>query len=235
MFYYSVLRMPTFSFIPSTFSSLQFSENLNFPIPFNLHFSIPFKFPSLKPSFIPTLQFPFPSAFNSLINFNFPSLQPSFLPTLNFPSLQPTILPTLQFPFPSTFISPNTSISLPINLHFSQHFNFPSHQPSFLPTLQFYFPLNLQFSKKFQLTFPSTFISSPLKELSLCNKPQFSNTYISTTKLCKPLIFQTLIVWYNRSNSLKYLRSYNIGLLRYWDLKIRVCGKDSIPFPSLQP
>ena len=101
-------------------------RKLNFPIPFNLHFSIPFKFPSLKPSFIPTLQFPFPSAFNSLINFNFPSLQPSFLPTLNFPSLQPTILPTLQFPFPSTFISPNTSISLPINLHFSQHFNFTS-------------------------------------------------------------------------------------------------------------
>jgi len=68
------------------------------------------------------------------------------------------------------------------------------------------------------------------KELSLCNKSQFSNTYISTTKLCKPLIFQTLIVWYNRSHSLKYLRSYNIGLLRYWYLKIRVCGKDSIPF-----
>ena len=32
------------------------------------------------------------------------------------------------------------------------------------------------------------------KELSFCNKSQFSNTNISTTKLCKPLIFQTLIV-----------------------------------------
>ena len=32
------------------------------------------------------------------------------------------------------------------------------------------------------------------KELSLCNKSKFSNTYISTTKLCKPLIFQALIV-----------------------------------------
>ena len=32
------------------------------------------------------------------------------------------------------------------------------------------------------------------KKLSLCNKSQFSNKYISTTKLCKPLAFQTLIV-----------------------------------------
>ena len=49
------------------------------------------------------------------------------------------------------------------------------------------------------------------KELSLCNKSQFSNTYICTTKLCKPLIFQTLIVWYNRNHSLKYLRSTTLG------------------------
>ena len=48
------------------------------------------------------------------------------------------------------------------------------------------------------------------KELSLCNKSQFSNTYISTSKLCKPLIFQLLIVWYNTSHSLKYLRSATI-------------------------
>ena len=63
------------------------------------------------------------------------------------------------------------------------------------------------------------------KGLSLCNKSQFSNTYIyiyiSTTKLCK-----TLILWYNRSPSLKYLKSTT---LRYKDLKIGVCGKDSIP------
>lgn len=116
MFYYE-LRMPTFSFFPSTFHSLQFSENLNFPFPFNLHFSIPFKFPSLQPSDLPTLQFPFPSAFNSLITFNFPSFQPSFLPTLNVPSLQPTILPTIQFYFP-------------FNLYINQHLKFP-----FPPTL----------------------------------------------------------------------------------------------------
>ena len=45
---------------------------------------------------------------------------------------------------------------------------------------------------------------SSIEELSLCKKSQFSNTYISTTKLWKPLIFQTLIVWYNRSHSLKH-------------------------------
>ena len=39
-----------------------------------------------------------------------------------------------------------------------------------------------------------TYIKFKLKELSLCNKSQFSYTYISTTKLCKLLIFQTLIV-----------------------------------------
>jgi len=32
-------------------------------------------------------------------------------------------------------------------------------------------------------------------------------------KLCKPFIFQTLIVWYNRSHSLKYLRSTTLGCL----------------------
>ena len=45
------------------------------------------------------------------------------------------------------------------------------------------------------------------KELSLCNKSKFSNTYIYTTKFCKPLIFQALIVLFNRSHSLKYLWS----------------------------
>ena len=49
------------------------------------------------------------------------------------------------------------------------------------------------------------------KELSLWIKSQFSNTYISTTKLCKPLIFQILIVWSNRSHSLKYLRFTTMG------------------------
>ena len=53
-----------------------------------------------------------------------------------------------------------------------------------------------------------------LKELGLCNKSQFSNKYISTTKICKPLTFQTLIVWYNRSDSWKYLRCTTSWLLR---------------------
>ena len=32
------------------------------------------------------------------------------------------------------------------------------------------------------------------KELSLCHKSQFSNTYIFKTRWSKPLIFQTLII-----------------------------------------
>ena len=70
------------------------------------------------------------------------------------------------------------------------------------------------------------------KKLSLCNKSQFSNTYISTTKLCKSLIFYTLIVWYNRKFEIS--KVYNIWLLRYRDLKIRVCCRDSIPFETLR-
>ena len=68
-----------------------------------------------------------------------------------------------------------------------------------------------------------------LKKLSLCHKSQFSNTYISTTKLCKPLIFQTYIVWYNRSHTLKYLRSISLDC---WDIgyKIQSLWKNSIPY-----
>ena len=47
--------------------------------------------------------------------------------------------------------------------------------------------------------------------MSLCHKFLFFNTYISTTKLCEPLIFQTRIALYNRSHSLKYLRSTTLG------------------------
>ena len=48
------------------------------------------------------------------------------------------------------------------------------------------------------------------KGIEFCNKSQFSNTKISTTKLLRPLIFQTLIVWYNRSHSLKSFLNHKI-------------------------
>ena len=47
--------------------------------------------------------------------------------------------------------------------------------------------------------------------MSLCHKFLFFNTYISTTKLCEPLIFQTRIVLYNRRHSLKYPRSTTLA------------------------
>ena len=49
------------------------------------------------------------------------------------------------------------------------------------------------------------------KELSLCHKIQFSNPYIYGTWWCKLLIFQTKIVWCNKTHSLKYLRSTVLG------------------------
>ena len=45
------------------------------------------------------------------------------------------------------------------------------------------------------------------KKLSCCNKLQFSYPHISATELCKPLKFQTYIIWSNRNHSLKYQRS----------------------------
>jgi len=44
------------------------------------------------------------------------------------------------------------------------------------------------------------------KELSLYHKLKFCNLYILTTWWCKSLIFQTLVIWSNRINILKYLR-----------------------------
>ena len=41
----------------------------------------------------------------------------------------------------------------------------------------------------------------------LCHKLWFSNPYIFETQCCKPLIFQTYIIWSNRTHSLKYQRS----------------------------
>ena len=50
-----------------------------------------------------------------------------------------------------------------------------------------------------------------LKELSLCNKIKYLNPNIFRTRCCKPLIFQNLIIWFNRIHSLKYLRSTKFG------------------------
>ena len=49
------------------------------------------------------------------------------------------------------------------------------------------------------------------KGLSLWNKIKYSNLNIFRTRFCKPLIFQTQIIWSNRIHSLKYLRSATFG------------------------
>ena len=56
------------------------------------------------------------------------------------------------------------------------------------------------------------------KELSCCNKLQLSNPHISATEWCKPLIFQTYIIWSNRNHSLKYQRYTTFGCK---DIEIR--------------
>ena len=66
------------------------------------------------------------------------------------------------------------------------------------------------------------------KELSLCHKTQFSNTYISKTRWRKPLVFQTLIIWSMRIHSLKYLGSTTLGSRHKGIKKIRIHGNDSI-------
>ena len=50
-----------------------------------------------------------------------------------------------------------------------------------------------------------------LKELSLWNKIKYLNHNIFRTRCCKPLIFQTQIIWSNRIHSLKYLRYATFG------------------------
>ena len=45
------------------------------------------------------------------------------------------------------------------------------------------------------------------KELSFCHKLWFYNRHIFSTGWCKPLIFQTIIIWSKMIHSLKYLRS----------------------------
>ena len=50
-----------------------------------------------------------------------------------------------------------------------------------------------------------------IKKLSLWNKIKYLNLNIFRTRCCKPLIFQTQIIWSYRIHSLKYLRSATFG------------------------
>ena len=47
--------------------------------------------------------------------------------------------------------------------------------------------------------------------MSLWNKLKYLNPNIFRTRCCKPLIFQTQIIWFNRIHSLKYLRYATLG------------------------
>ena len=57
--------------------------------------------------------------------------------------------------------------------------------------------------------------------MSLCNKIKYLNHNIFRTRCCKPLIFLTLIIWFNRIHSLNYLRSTTFGSK---DIVIRKSG-----------
>ena len=65
------------------------------------------------------------------------------------------------------------------------------------------------------------------KELILCHKLWFYNPYIFETECRKPMIFQTFIIWSNRTHSLKYQRSTTLESKDIGIRKIRVCCKDS--------
>ena len=58
---------------------------------------------------------------------------------------------------------------------------------------------------------PPSICRKHLTELSLWNKIKYLNLNIFRTRWCKPLIFQTQIIWSNRIHSLKYLRSATFG------------------------
>ena len=85
--------------------------------------------------------------------------------------------------------------------------------------LQHWLTIVISFLKKSE-TYLQTFIL-PLtllglekrksKELSLWNKIKYLNLNIFRTRCCKPLIFQTQIIWSYRIHSLKYLRSATFG------------------------
>jgi len=56
------------------------------------------------------------------------------------------------------------------------------------------------------LIYPRAY-SVHIKELSFCHKLWFYNRHIFSIWWCKPLIYQTFIIWSKEIHSLKYLRS----------------------------
>jgi len=75
---------------------------------------------------------------------------------------------------------------------------------------QFLLFTNLLLKSHFQLYFCQHGILTS-KEWSLWNKIKHLNHNIFRTRCCKPLIFQTQIIWPNRIHNLKYLRSAKFG------------------------
>ena len=72
-------------------------------------------------------------------------------------------------------------------------------------------PLFKSDKTRFKLSVGLNLETFDTKELSFCDNLKFPNFYISATSGCKPLIFQTYIIWPNRINSLKYLWSTTLG------------------------
>ena len=64
---------------------------------------------------------------------------------------------------------------------------------------------------------------------SLWNKRKYLNLNIFRTRCCKPLIFQTQIIWFNRIHSLKYLRSATFASKDIVIRKSEFVAKNSIP------
>ena len=73
------------------------------------------------------------------------------------------------------------------------------------------------------------------KELSFYQKLKLSNPFIFTIWWCKPLIFQTYIIWSNRIHCLKYQRSKTLGSKDIEIRKIRrVYYKNSVRFKDCE-
>ena len=59
-----------------------------------------------------------------------------------------------------------------------------------------------------------------------------SNPFISATQWCKPLIFQTTTIWYNRIHSLKYIRSTTSGRKDFGVIKSEFAAKTQFLFSA---
>jgi len=74
---------------------------------------------------------------------------------------------------------------------------------------------------------------SVTKELSLCHKLWFSKPSILGTQYREPLIFQTYIIWSNRSHSLKCQRSTTLGCKNIGKRKSEFVTKNQFLFRTL--